>query len=88
MAYIGCEVIHVCSNGYEYYYHEEELIDLVQEKVDADESMIRKMIDELSDTKSISIECDENGNTVYDDGDIDMIVTQVEFEMEDNDEEE
>lgn len=88
MAYIGCEVIHVCSNGYEYYYHEEELIELVQEKVDADESMIRKMIDELSDTKSISIECDENGNTVYDDGDIDMIVTQVEFEMEDNDEEE
>ena len=86
MAYIGCEVIHVCSNGYEYYYHEEDLIELVQEKVDADESMIRKMIDELSDTKSISIECDENGDTVYDDGDIDMIVTQVEFEMEYEDE--
>ena len=88
MAYIGCEVIHVCSNGYEYYYHEEELIDLVQEQVDADENTIRKIIDELSDTKSISIECDKNGNTVYDDGDIDVIVDEIKFEMEYKDEEE
>ena len=86
MAYIGCEVIHVCSNGYEYYYHEEELIDLVQEQVDADENTIRKIINRLSIMKWISIECDENGDTVYDDGDIDTIVD--EFRMENDDEEE
>ena len=86
MAYIGCEVIHVCSNGYEYYYHEEELIELVQEQVDADENTIRKIINRLSIMKWISTECDENGDTVYDDGDIDTIVD--EFRMEDEDEEE
>tara|TARA_B100001939_G_scaffold329369_1_gene325557 strand:- start:18865 stop:19125 length:261 start_codon:yes stop_codon:yes gene_type:complete len=86
MAYIGCEVIHVCSNGYEYYYHEEELIELVQEQVDADENTIRKIINRLSIMKWISTECDENGDIVYDDGDIDTIVD--EFRMEDEDEEE
>jgi len=82
MAYIGCEVIHKCSNGYEYYYHEEELIGLVQDRIYVDESIIRKAIDDLSEMKIISTECDKNGETVYDDGDLDQIVDEVEFAKE------
>tara|TARA_R100000406_G_scaffold96208_1_gene93254 strand:+ start:400 stop:666 length:267 start_codon:yes stop_codon:yes gene_type:complete len=88
MAYIGCEVIHVCSNGYEYYYHEEELIELVQEQINVGASTVIDTINDLSDRKQISIECDKNGDTVYDDGDIDVIVDEIKFEMEYKDEEE
>jgi len=79
MAYIGCEVIHKCSNGYEYYYHEEELIRLVQDRIYVDENIIRESIDYLSKMTIISTECDKNGDTVYDDGDIDQMVDHIEY---------